>query len=275
MINFITSKTRRQGRVLIALALAIAALVWLLSTWSGLPTVEAREPAVANTTNPDILLSSSKTLTYFVFLPIVLSPPDLVFYDDFSDDDSGWPDDVSFEDCDYEYRDGRYRIKISGYGQTCMAPNFSIPEQINGTFSVKVRRISDSNRKLWYGFIFGAGSDANEERWELLVYPFKDSQCDNKGVFWLRAFEDGDEEFFEDRCTDAIDTDTSDWNNLKVIRNGKDIKVYINGQLKGDYDDADYLLDKGYHLLYATSASNDNVYIEFDNFEIRRSTSIP
>ena len=109
----------------------------------------------------------------------------------------------------------------------------------------------------------------------MLVYPFKDSQCDNKGVFWLRAFEDGDEEWWEDRCTDAIDTDTSDWNNLKVIRNGKDIKVYINGQLKGDYDDADYLLDKGYHLLYATSASNDNVYIEFDNFEIRRSTSIP
>ena len=273
MTNFITSNTRRLGRVLVALTLAVVALVWLMSTWSGLPAAEARGPAEANT-GTDLLLSSRNTLTYYVFLPILFKS-DFVFYDDFSNSNSGWPHEESFEDCYYEYRSGRYRVEVTGNQQRCIIPNFQVPKQVNGTFSVKARRTSDKERDLLYGLIFGAGVDATEDRWALEVYPKEDTDgdCDPKPYYWLVALVDGDEEFFEAKCTDAIDTADDEWNELKIIRNGSTIKVYINGEAKGEYNDAHYLLDEGYTLLEVVSGSNNKITVEFDDFQIRARTS--
>lgn len=272
MNSLITSNMKRLARASVALILAVAALVWLLSAWSSLPTAEARGPAEANSGSTNLLLSSRSMLTYYVFLPIVFKS-DIVFSDDFSNPNSGWPHDESYEDCHYEYRSGRYRVKVTDDGQRCIIPNFSIPKQVNGTFSVKVRRTSDEERHLLYGLIFGAGVDATEDRWALEMYPNDDDDCDGKPFYWLYALVDGDTEYFEDRCTDVIDTDGEDWNELKIIRNGKNIKVYINGESKGEYDDADYLLNKGYTLLEVVSASDDDITVEFDDFEIRSSTT--
>lgn len=272
MTSLITSNTRRLGRVSVVLILAVAALVWLLSTWSSLPTVEARGPAEANSDSTNLLLSSRSMLTYYIFLPILFRS-DIVFYDDFSDSDSGWPDDESYEDCYYEYSNGRYRVEVTDYGQRCIIPNFDIPKQVNGTFTVRARRTSDEDYPLLYGLIFGAGSDATEDRWALEIYPNEDDDCDDKPFYWLYALVDGDTEHFKDRCTDIIDTDEDDWNELKIIRNGKNIKVYINGESKGEYTNADYLLNKGYTLLEVVSVSDDEITVEFDDFEIRTSTT--
>ena len=95
MISLNTSNMRRLGRASVALILAVVALVWLLSTWGSLPTAEARGPAEADTGGTTLPLSSRSTLTYYVFLPIVFKS-DVVFFDDFSDPNSGWPDDESF-----------------------------------------------------------------------------------------------------------------------------------------------------------------------------------
>jgi hypothetical protein len=268
----ITSNTRRLGQVLVALTVAVAALTLLLSTWSGLPTAEARGPAEADTGSSDLLLSSRSLLTYYVFLPILFKTDKLVF-DDFSDSTSGWPHKQSFEDCHYEYRNGHYEIKVTDKDQRCIAPNFNIPNQVDGTFIVKVRRTSPEERRMLYGLIFGAGVDATEDRWALEIYPNDDPDCSDKPFYWLYALVDGNRKYFRDWCTGVIDPDENDWNELKVIRNGKNIKIYINGVSRGDYNDANYLLDKGFTLLEVVSASDDDITVEFDDFEIREETS--
>jgi hypothetical protein len=272
MTSPITTSTRRLGRVLVALILAVAALVWLLSTWSGLPDAEARGPAEADVSSADSILSSRSTLTYYVFLPILFKSK-LVFFDDFSDSNSGWPHNVSFEDCRYEYRSGRYQVKVTDRDQRCIVPNFRIPKQINGTFIVKARRTSPEERRMLYGLIFGAGVDATEDRWALELYPNDDPDCSNKPFYWLYALVDDNRKYFRDRCTDTIDSDENDWNELKIIRNGKNIKVYLNGESKGEYNDANYLLDQGYTLLEVISASDEDITVEFDDFEIRQETT--
>ena len=271
MTGLITINVRQLWRVFAALTLAIAALVLLLGIWGRLPTVEASEPAVADTGNADTLLSSSNLLTYYVFLPILFKS-DLVFYDNFSNPDSGWPHKVTFEDCYYEYRNGTYRVRVTDKDQLCIIPHRAIPEQINGTFRVKVKRTSNEEDRLLYGLIFGAGTDATSDRWALEVYPNDDSDCGNKPFYWLYALVNDKQKFFEDRCTDVIDKDQGDWNDLKIIRNGSNIKVYLNGQSKGEYPDANYLLDKGYTLMEVISASDNKISVEFDDFEIRTRT---
>jgi hypothetical protein len=272
MNSRITSHLRRPGRVLVALTLALATLVLLLSVWGGLPTADARESAADKPGSQDLSLSSTTLAASTIFLPMI-QKSEIVFFDDFSDPKSGWPHKKSYEDCYYEYSSGRYRVEVNDYGQRCIIPNFSVPEQVNGTFSVKVRRKSNEEDHLLYGLIFGAGTDATEDRWTLEVYPNKDPDCSNKPFYWLYALVDGDQKYFTDRCTDVIDTDEDDWNELKIIRNGKTIKVYLNGESKGEFNDANYLLDKGYTLLEVVSVSNKEITVEFDDFQISRKTT--
>jgi hypothetical protein len=258
--------------VVVVLILAVAALVLLLSTWSRLPTAEARESAAAKSVSEDESLVSTTLDGTTIFLPMILNS-DIVFFDDFSDSNSGWPHDESFEDCHYEYRSGRYRVKVTDKDQRCIIPNFRIPRQVDGTFIVKARRTSNEDRYMLYGLIFGAGVDATKDRWALEIYPNDDPSCSDKPFYWLYALVDGDQKYFKDKCTDAIDPNENDWNELKVIRNGRNIKVYLNGESKGEYNDANYLLGQGYTLLEVVSASNDDIVVEFDDFEIRNETS--
>jgi hypothetical protein len=125
---------------------------------------------------------------------------------------------------------------------------------------------------MLYGLIFGAGTDATSDRWALEIYPNDDPDCGGKPFYWLYALVDNNRKYFKDRCTDVIDIDEDDWNDLKVIRNGSTIKVYLNGESKGQYNDASYLLDKGYTLMEVVSASKDKISVEFDDFEIRTKT---
>ncbi len=282
MKSFMISKLRRRGRALLAVAIAAAALVWLLGNWSQLPSVAAHEPlatlAGTDAGGADLTVVNSEPITYYSFLPTLFKSElsDIVFSDNFSSSSSGWPtgDDG---DCEYEYRDGRYRIKVTDYGERCYAPNLLIPKQVNGTFSVRVRRRSDEDRHMLYGLIFGAKPvpHAAENHWALEIYPNDDSDCNDKPFFWLVAVVDGDREYFRDKCTDSIDKDENDWNELMVIRNGQHIDVYINGDHKGDYNDADELLAEGYSFVEVVSVSNETITVEFDDFEIRRSTDAP
>jgi hypothetical protein len=282
----IISNLARHARALAAFALALTALVLLLSAWSSLRMVEAREPAAPQPDGADFSLSSTSLVTYYVYLPFIARPcyvylpfisySPIVFYDDFSNPSSGWPTGkAEGQECYFEYLNGHYRVKVEEYGERCIIPNFNIPKRVNGTFSVKVRRTSDEGRHMLYGLIFGAGADAIENRWGLEVYPNEDPNCDDKPFYWLYALVDGDSEYFETKCTDSIDIDENDWNELKVIRNGTRIDIYINGERKGSYTDADYLLNEGYTLLEVVSVSDDTIEVEFDDFIVSRSTQLP
>lgn len=310
MNRFITSKLVHPLRMLVVLLLAAIALVLPLGAGSERSVAEAWQLAVAALDSQEVVgqgphaqvtyrvdgespskspvaphpvaipqqagsnITHSNNITRYLFLPLVFrSDSDLVFFDDFSDRSSGWPDDKSWFSCHFEYYGGRYRVTIDeDYGRRCMVPNPAIPKQVNGTFSVKVRRVSDEDEEVFYGFIFGAGPDATRDRWSLKVFPDNDDACEDKPFFWLTAYEDGDREYHKSTCTNTISTGNQ-WNELKVIRDGKKIKVYMNGYLKGNYDDAKYLLDEGYFLLDVISASGEDVIVEFDDFTIRRSTA--
>jgi hypothetical protein len=282
MKSLITSNLRRQGRALVPLALGVAVLVWLLGVWSGLPTVEARGPAAANPDTGNLALSSTDTFT--VFLPIIFKAPPYVFFDDFSDPNSGWPtapNNTLDDTCSFDYYQGHYRVKVTEYSASgdarCIVPGYPVPRQVNGTFSVMVRRTSDSSREVLYGFFFGAGENAYIDHWALEVSPDKD--CSDKGFFWLSAIEDGDDKgLIGDVCTDAIKTG-NEWNELKVIRTSDRIYIYINGRFKGDYKNS-HLRDSGYFdlevvSLYSGTSDSKPTYVEFDNFKVLSTTALP
>jgi hypothetical protein len=286
MKGLIASNLARHARALAAFALASTTLLLLLSAWNSLRKVEAREPAAPQPDGTNFSLSSTSLMTHYIYLPFILNPQfvylplisssPIVFYDDFSSPSSDWPTGkVHGQECYFEYRNGHYQVKVEAYGERCIIPNLNIPKQVDGTFSVKVRRTSDQDRHMLYGLIFGAGADAIENRWGLEVYPNKDSNCDDKPFYWLYALVDGDTEYFKTKCTDSIDVDENDWNELKVVRNGTRIDIYINGKHEKSYTNADYLLDKGYTLLEVVSASDDTIEVEFDDFTISRSTQLP
>jgi hypothetical protein len=281
MSHLIASKIARQGRALAVLMLAVGALVLLLAAWGGLSAVEARGAAIDGQDRNDFSLSSTSLASYSLYLPW-MSKTDVVYEDNFSNSASGWPHKVKYQDCYFEYRtygdnhEPVYYMKISSKGQECMVPNLTNPPySVNGTFSVRVRRISSDSRPLLYGFAFGASEDALEDRWALEVYPNDDPKCENKPFFWLYALQDGDRKYFRDECTDEIDTEKEDENELKIVRNGKNIDVYIDGHHEGDYNDANYLTSEGYVLLRATSASDSDVEIVFDDLKITTSTQAP
>jgi hypothetical protein len=282
MKNFITSNLRRQGRALVPLALGVTALVWLLGVWGGLPTVEARGPAVANPNTTDLTLSSSDAFT--IYFPMIFKPLPYVFFDDFSNPNSGWPtapNNVLDDICSFDYYQGHYRVKVTDYSASgdarCIVPGYPVPKQVNGTFSVRIRRTSDSSRDVLYGFFFGAGTNAYRDRWALEVSPDKD--CGDKGFFWLSAIEDGDDkDLIGDVCTDAINIG-NEWNELKVIRTSSKIYIYINDRLKGTYNNS-YLRDEGYFdlevvSLYSGTSDSRPTYVEFDDFKVESTTNLP
>jgi hypothetical protein len=286
MKGLVTSKLARHARVLAAFVLALTALVFLLSVWCNRKMVVAQDLAPPQPDGSNFSLSSTSLITYYIYLPTIFHPyhvylpfisySPIVFYDDFSNPDSGWPTGKApGQECYFEYLNGHYQVIVDKEGERCIIPNLSIPKRVNGTFSVKVRRTSDEDRHMLYGLIFGAGADAIDYRWGLEVYPNKDSGCDDKPFYWLYALVDGDSEYFETTCTDSIDVDENDWNELKVVRNGTRIDIYINGEHKGSFTDADYLLNEGYTLLEVVSASDDDIEVEFDDFIVSRSTQLP
>lgn len=281
MKNFLRVTFNQRTQLLLVITLFIA-LLFMLGVWSSLSMVKAVDgsPVALDNTGGWVGYQVNGTLTYTMYMPFVRRDPTptatespIIFFDDFSNANSGWITGES-GDCKFEYKDGRYRITVKDdNGLRCVSFNTLIPQTINGIFSVSVRRTTENDRELRYGFYFGAGTKAEEDRWFLEVEPHKVDECDDRGFFWVSAIEDGNTEFFDDRCTESVRTGEDDWNDLKVVRNGPDIDIYINGALKEEYDE-DILLDKGFFDLVVVgvndiSDSNPGI-VEFDNFLIER-----
>jgi len=204
-----------------------------------------------------------------LFLPNT-ARSNVVFYDDFSNPNSGWPS-ATYDICSYGYKDGRYQVKVYEYNERCIVPAFPVPPVSTGTYSVTVRRTTSTGRELMYGFFFGqVGADALKNHWALEVRP--DPVWDDKPYLWLSATVDGERKYFEDKRTDKINTGEDEWNNLKVTRDGSRVKVYINGSEKEDGPD-DYLHGPGYFDLevisfYPDTSTDKPVIVQFDDFTV-------
>ena len=210
-------------------------------------------------------------LNHCLVLPVTIrTKSNVVFHDDFSDPNSGWPSGTS-EICSFEYKDGRYLVKVFEYNERCLVPAFPVPAVSTGIYSLTVRRTTSTDRELMYGFFWGQiGSDALKNHWALEVRP--DPVWDDEPYFWLSATVDGKQEFFKDVKTDKIETGQDDWNYLKVTRDGSRVKVYINGALRKDEPD-DYLHGPGYFdleviSLYPDTSTDDPVIVQFDDFTV-------
>ena len=285
MKNKMTSSSKRQKQAWILACLVFASLL-LLSFWSSLATVNAVQSEDVGPEQVEIIISyqtmtGTINLTHTLYMPHVARiptptptpTPTALFSDNFSNTGSGWITG-SGGDCQYRYLGGRYQIIITeDNGHNCVAFNPNIPKVIDGDFRVKVRRVSGDSRKIRYGFFFAAGSDAVNNRWFLELTPFRE-KCDgnNQGFYWISAVVGGDGKFFSYRCTNDIKTGSNEWNELRVVRNGQHVDVYINGKFKDDYD-KDVLRDQGFFNLVVVGVDNVSgsrpATIEFDDVEIR------
>jgi len=291
----------QRTQFLIVLMLVVISL-FLLGTWGSSSTVQATTNDLDGQWSQAGAIFRYQvmtgTLTHTLYFPVVKLAPtstptptptftpsptptptqSFIFFDDFSNTNSGWIVGDDGDDCLYEYRDEHYRITIrDDNGERCVSFNTTIPKTVYGTFSVRIRRTTPDDREVRYGFYFGAGVNAQEDRWFLEVMPHDvDCDGDDEGFFWLSAIEDGDDEFFEDQCTASINTDEDEWNELKVVRTSSTIDIYINGELKGEYDEDDnvddILEDHGFFNLVVVGvddiSSSDPVIVEFDDFKV-------
>ncbi len=294
----------KRSRLLVAMALAVIALATLLLGVGSEPST-----ASASTLPPARPENTTAADTYTVFLPMIWKGKPIAgtgYYDDFSDSGSGWNKgyyDLNGRRCTFTYTaSDTYRITMTKRETTddahyCLAWNDSIPRQFYGTFRVRIKRTSDST-SLRYGFQFDTAKNSTEEtgtRWALEEYPKDDSDCNNHPYFWLTALKSGDLKYFnatdssEDdkhECTDVIDTTQNHWNEMAVVRNGRDIRVYLRRydapsqkythesedvyQLATDEDE-----DYGYFQLRLVATGDSTVSAEFDDVQISTSTSAP
>jgi uncharacterized repeat protein (TIGR01451 family) len=224
-------------------------------------------------------------------LPVVyrgMAAPTVVYFDHFTNDNTGWT--TAGSDCDGKYRESEsvYRVTIDHTSRSCIVWNPSLPRQFYGTFSVKARRTSTSADML-YGIQFDTAPDSTDgsgTRWALEIYPKNSSGCEDKPFYWLTAIKSGDLKYKnyngDDECITEIDTDKGDWNKLAAVRNGRTIDVYIDGDGKfhEDFKDvyqfsSDEESKYGYFQMRVVSGSSVPVQVEFDYIQILSSVTAP
>lgn len=268
------------------LALSMSAVLLILPGVKTLPIVKAFQGKPA--AHAGKLLSLEVPLAdptpEFVYLPL-LSLSSIVFQDNFADDGSGWPDREWGDWCNFRYKDGAYQIQsyqpIDSH-TICAAKNYSVPSQPNGTFSVRVRRLSGTDSHVLMGIWFGAADNAIDYRWEMMAYPNNsENECDGKKAgFSLAAVVDGHAHEYHFICSSNIGTEDKAWSTLKVIRDGAHIAFFVNDKKQYETSAGNYNLGNGYVLMAMTSLDDDNdeddpLTVEFDDLIITRDVDFP
>jgi predicted GH43/DUF377 family glycosyl hydrolase len=191
-----------------------------------------------------------------LYLPIVLkggngSSCPAYYTDNFSDPGSGWP--VSDNgDRRYAYVGGEYQIWVKnpnkGWSVTPGA------KATDFTASVSARRASGTTGG--YGIIFGINEDWSQwYEFDIGVNSYSIWKYNSGYAPALRNW----------TYSPAVATGTN-WNRLKVIRQGSNISVYVNNQLLSTVTDGSFT---GFRRIGLTagsgSVSND---VRFDNFSL-------
>jgi uncharacterized repeat protein (TIGR01451 family) len=193
-----------------------------------------------------------------VYLPTVLKgagaqPACPSYYtDDFSNPDSGWliDDDSNRR---YAYTGGQYQIWVrnpswsAGVTPGAKATDFAV--------AVSARRASGSQGS--YGIIFGINEDWSEFYWfEIGPNNYRISEYDNGTWTHLRNW----------TTSSHIRTGTN-WNRLKVIRQGANIAVYVNNQHLATVTDGSFTGLRWIGLV-AVSPSSGALDARFDDFSL-------
>lgn len=191
---------------------------------------------------------------YKVFLPCILNRPCVpAYFDNFSDDDSGWP---VYEDqtSKFGYSGGEYQILVKQTGwSTSVRPNLTMTDVV-----VEVDVRSTGGVYGSYGLIFSLADDWTD------FYAF---EIDPDGYYAVMRYQliSGWETLAAGH-SDAIRTGTA-VNRLKIERNWKMIWVYANGRLLNILSDEFFAVPR-YAGLIAAAYGEPNVDVRFDNFTV-------
>jgi hypothetical protein len=224
---------------------------------------------------PFPLLQASSILT--IYLPIVFKNPIPAFFDNFSDEESGWPtgDDGN---CDSSYDGGRYRLDVK-QDKTCyrFAPPDNDhpeknPERTYGTFEVSVYHSEGQSSNAFMGLYFnGTGGD---EQYIFKIRP-NIASCSTGGGYEFIRNRDGDGN--EDTVR-KVDCDPSirrgyGSDNINTLRakhtSDRRITLYINNQQVFTFVESSTLELKGKGTgVYARAPSDLDIVIKFDDFKV-------
>ncbi len=212
-----------------------------------------------NTSSASVDIVGYSPLTV-LYLPLIFkAPPRVLQYsENFSNDNSGWPDNVDTNICDIDYASNEYRVKVYE-DETCWIPGPDAAEYRYGEFQVSAR-VSDGDGDFDYGlYINGDGGDN--------YYLFRIKPDDSCGYRLIRKRNGSVTTLRSGGCVSAINRGSAtNTLTLKHDRNG-DITIYINGDEIYSIDDNNRLTGRGVGL-YAEGADDDEVTIRFDNFRV-------
>ena len=190
----------------------------------------------------------------FVYFPIISKPPAptcaAYYTDNFSDPKSGW---YTGEDSasKFAYINGEYQIWVKNSNEAqSVTPG---AKATDFTASVSARRTSGTSGT--YGLVFGI-NEGWSQFYEVLI---------DANAFSVWRYNNGWTPLQNWTTSSAVATGTN-WNRLKVVRNGSLITVYINGQQVANVNDSTFV---GLRRIGVTVESyNAGVDARFDDFSL-------
>jgi hypothetical protein len=225
------------------------------------------QPIYGTATIELLVLSGSATFPLYTYLPMIArqeQPAGGAWSDDFSEDRE-WRRLSLSDVCDVGVEGGTLRVKLKKAGGVCW---ISAPVGVflaQGTFQVDAVRTSD--KKGWFGLVFNATTSLLEQRWQLDAAPWDGSDRCGSGKARVKlSYKDGSAGDRWPICTNALKRNKNEWNTLKVVRSGDNVKAYINGEMKIEVNDG-HLKDAGLFDLVVFGTEKD-LEIWFDNFSV-------
>jgi hypothetical protein len=209
------------------------------------------------------IAGSTSTVDSTIFLPLAIynHKPFLLYFDDFSDPNSGWHTGDT-GNANLSYIDEEYQIIIwKDHDGLMVTPDLVLPAD----YRIEVDAYQASTIDCSYGLMFGNQYNVNNyEGYQVIIFPASQ-------VFLLNK-----------RNMDGTWTTLVDWthsssimpgtapNHLRVDRIGSDIIIYINGTQVVTYDDSSFTgpgRDAGVRVY---SSDDYPAYGRFDNFGVYR-----
>lgn len=198
-------------------------------------------------------ISMSTVDIYLAILPIVRKACLPIFSDDFSNPNSGWPNQ-DLSNVLFEYNNGEYRILVRPAWYAAGArPGLQASDYI---LSTDVRNQTGATGS--YGLVFGLAQDWSTF-YSLEVYP--------EGYYGIYRNTPGSVTPLSEGYSPYINQGTST-NNIKVERNGASINAYANDNLLASVSDSTYM-GMRYFGLAVFTYDQPNADIRFDNFLVR------
>ncbi len=203
--------------------------------------------------------------TKFYYFPIIFkSPPiEILYSDDFSDDDSGWYKGYSGgDDCYSRYEGGRYRIDLESSDKICFRPAPAAAERTYGSFEVLAYHSEGESNAAYGIYSNGAGGD--------IYYLFRiwpNNGCTNGGGDW-DLYRKSTRVLHGD-CETAINRGltSSAANRLKIEHTSDGtVSVFVNDTFLDSYPDSSQLTGKGTGLYLRSD--NKDIVIKFDEFKV-------